>query len=81
MSNIKITKETINRFSYVSWHINKGNFNGRCCDCGSLIKKGDNILLESDTGNGLNINKFCGNGCGKARLLEYSEYYKGLTNE
>lgn len=69
--------DTINNYSYISWHTNTGNFNGKCKTCPTKIKEGDTILIESDTSNGLVPNTYC-IPCGNKRLQEFSDYYGNL---
>lgn len=75
--NTKINNETVPYFSHHNWLTNKGNFKGNCPICEKEIKKGDEILVEFDTTNGLSSNCYCSE-CGNVRLIELSDYYIGL---
>lgn len=76
---MQINKDTINNYSYIAWHKNTGNFNGKC-QCDRQIKVGDTILLEADTSNGLTMPKYCIT-CGNKRIKEYVDYYTSLLKE
>jgi hypothetical protein len=75
-----LTKDNISHFGHQSWHTNTGNFKGNCPICQKESKKGDLLMLEFDTSDGLSSNEYC-SVCGNIRLQEFSDYYYDMRRD